>query len=187
MWPMPGGESAQRGINKELPRQQDCLCITAHAETRRVWPKQESNSVLSDSFSSVLLVLLIKRKRGLFNTASSPVGAVWLTCYGVHGLSAVVGALRWALTGRQPPCGAAGEVHVRPAGSRTPQPAARVKHPPHMPHPAGLVVKFTVKEHGGRNVAVLIMSPWDRWRLHTETWRKILTKLTKTQTVLAPF
>ncbi len=72
---------------------------------------------------------------------------VWLTCYGVHGLSAVVGALWGALAGGEPPCGAASEVHVRPAGSRTPQPASRVKHPPHMPHPTGLIVKLVVKEH----------------------------------------
>lgn len=37
-------------------------------------------------------------------------------------------------------------MHVRPAGSRAPQPAPGVKHPPHMPHPAWLIVTLAVKE-----------------------------------------
>ena len=75
--------------------------------------------------------------------------AVWLTCYGVHGLSAVVGALWGALTSGEPPCGAAGEVHVRPAGSWTPQPAPWVKHPPHMPHATGFIVKQPLRNISG--------------------------------------
>lgn len=70
----------------------------------------------------------------------------WLTCDGVHGLSAVVGALRGALAGGQPPRGAACEVHVGAAGPRTPEAAPGVEHPPHVPHPAGLVVEVPVKE-----------------------------------------
>jgi len=89
-----------------------------------------------------LLVQQIYASGGLSETVKE-----WLTCYGVHGLSAVVGALWGALTGGEPPCGAAGEMHVWPAGSRAPQPAPRVKHPPHMPHPTGLIVTFAVKEY----------------------------------------
>lgn len=92
------------------------------------------------------------------SSSSVCVCCVWLTCYGVHGLSAVVGALWGALTGGEPPCGAAGEVHVRPAGSWTPQPAPRVKHPPHMPHPTGLVVMLGVKEHIKSGIMVLRLS-----------------------------
>lgn len=75
-----------------------------------------------------------------------------LTCDGVHGLSAVVGALRRALAGGQPPCGAAGEVHVGAPGSRPPQAATRVEHPPDVPHATGFVVRMAgVKErHGER-------------------------------------
>lgn len=68
------------------------------------------------------------------------------TCYGVHSLSGVVGALRGALAARKPPCGAAGEVHVGPPCSWTPQSTAGVEHPPHVSNPAGLVVKLGVKE-----------------------------------------
>jgi len=63
------------------------------------------------------------------------------TCYGIHGLSAVVGALRGALVAGEPPGGAAGEVHVGATAPGPAQAAAGVEHPPHVPHPARLVVR----------------------------------------------